>query len=139
MKEAIYADGLAIRCSKEYISTADYRLQLVLQEIQAWTKAWLVRINVKKDNIHSDLSIQATTKVKPQINSKPLRADDSPTYLGVTLDRRLTLRNQVYKNQAKAKVRMSLMKKLAGTCWGQISVSGRSCMLDESALCWRMA
>ena len=57
-------------------------------------------------------------KVKLQINSQPIRADDSPTYLGVTLDRRPTLKNQMHKNQARAKINTTVMRMLAGTCWG---------------------
>ena len=71
-----------------------YGLQLALQEIQAWTNTWLLVINEKKEKkttytVFSLSNLQP--KVKLKINSQPLKADESLTYLGVTLDRRLTL------------------------------------------------
>ena len=76
--------------AKEHISTANYRLQLALQEIRAWTNALLLRINEKKTTCTVFSLSDQQPQVKLQINSQPLRADDSPTYLGVTLDRRVS-------------------------------------------------
>nr|KAG5700956.1 hypothetical protein BaRGS_034241 [Batillaria attramentaria] len=45
-------------------------------------------------------------------------SEDAPTYLGVTLDRRLTWKNQLQRNQARAKIRLALTKKLSSTQWG---------------------
>ena len=116
VKGAIYADDIA--GAAKNTSSVNYRLQFALQEIQAWTKAWLVRINEKKE-IHTVFSLSnQQPKVKLQINSQPLKTDDLPTYLGVALGRRLTWRNQIHKNQTRPKLRMTLMKMLAGTCWG---------------------
>ena len=56
--------------------------------------------------------------MKLQINGHTLQAEDSPTYLGITLDRRLTWKKHLQKTQAKAKQRLNLMKKLSGTQWG---------------------
>ena len=47
-----------------------------------------------------------------KLNGQTLHQEDAPTYLGVTLDRRLTWENQLKKNQARAKIRLALMKKL---------------------------
>ena len=45
---AIYADDLALWCSEEYITTANYRLQQALQVIESWARSWLVKVNEKK-------------------------------------------------------------------------------------------
>ena len=57
-------------------------------------------------------------KATLHINGHTLLAEDNPTYLGMTFDKRLTWKQQTQKAQAKAKVRLALMKKLAGTTWG---------------------
>ena len=45
---AIYADDLALWCSDEHLTTANYRLQQALNILEGWTKPWLVKINPKK-------------------------------------------------------------------------------------------
>jgi ribonuclease HI len=118
VKGAMYADDLALWCSEEHVSTANYRLKLALQEIEKWTKAWLVKINAKKTTYTLFTLSNRPQKVSLQLGNEALQEEDTPTYLGVTLDRRLTWKHQLQKNQTKAKIRMALMKKLAGTNWG---------------------
>ena len=48
MQGAIYADDLALWCSEEYVSAANYRIQLALQVMTTWTRSWLVKINEKR-------------------------------------------------------------------------------------------
>ena len=120
VKGAIYADDLAIWCSEEHISTANYRLNLALKEIEAWTKSWLVKLNERKTTFTLfTLSPKPQTKdVKLTVNSHQLKEEEFPTYLGVTLDRRLTWKTHLDKSLTRSKLRMTLMKKLAGTTWG---------------------
>ena len=94
-----------------------FLLQLALQEIEAWTKSWLVKINERKTTYTIFTLSTHPQKVKLKVNSHELQENELPTYLGVTLDRRLTWKNQLHKSQARAKIRMALMKKLAGTNW----------------------
>lgn len=118
VKGAIYADDLAIWCSEEHLSTANYRLNMALREIEAWTNKWQVKINERKTTytIFSLSSLEQKANLK--FNSHELQHEDTPTYLGVTLDRRLTWKHQLQKSQARAKGRLALMKKLSGTQWG---------------------
>ena len=59
---AIYADDLALWCSEEYVSTANYRLQLALQVMETRTRSWLVKINEKENNLHHILTLYPTTQ-----------------------------------------------------------------------------
>ena len=93
--------------------TANYRLQQALQVI----KSWLVKVNEKKTFTIFSLSNQKHS-VHLKLNGQTLHQEDTPTYLGVTLDRRLTWKNQLQKNQARAKIRLASMKKLSCTEWG---------------------
>ena len=110
---AIYADDLVPWCSDEHLSTANY-----------WTKRWLVKINLGRP--------PTLSSAFQQRNSRPtcistarlcLLAEDTPTYLGVTLDKQLTWKQQTEKAEARAKVPLALMKKLAGTTWGADTVA----------------
>ena len=44
--------------------------------------------------------------------------EEHPTYLGVTLDRQLSLKNHIKNIKNKALRRLQLLKRLAGTTWG---------------------
>ena len=57
-------------------------------------------------------------KANLYINGQALLAEDNPTYLGMTFDKRLTWKQQTEKAQARAKLRLALMKKFAVTTWG---------------------
>ncbi|RUS82318.1 hypothetical protein EGW08_009908 [Elysia chlorotica] len=57
-------------------------------------------------------------KVTLKLNGQALPAEDNPTYLGVTFDKRLTWKEQTEKAEARAKARLAIMKKLSGTQWG---------------------
>ena len=115
---AIYADDLALWCCEEYITTANYRLQQALQVIEAWARTWLVKVNEKKTTFTIFSLSNQKHSVHLKLNGQTQQQEDTPTYLGVTLDRRLTWKNQLQKNQARAKIRLALMKKLSCTEWG---------------------
>ena len=87
---AIYADDLALWCSEEYVPTADYRLQLALQVMETGTRSWLVKISEKKTIYTISLLSAQQHIIKLKISSQELHSDDSPAYLGLTLDRRMT-------------------------------------------------
>ena len=53
-----------------------------------------------------------------EIQGKALQKEEIPTYLGVVLDPKLTLNEQMKKVETKAKNRLKLVKKLASTSWG---------------------
>ena len=50
-----------------------------------------------------------------ELNGQTLHHEDTPTYLGITLDQRFTWKNQLQKNQASVKIQLALMKKLSCT------------------------
>ena len=101
---AIYADDLVLWCSKEHLSTANYRLQQALNTLEGWTKWWLVRINPRKTT-YTIFSLSTwEQKATLHINGQTLLAEDNPIYLGVTFDKRLTWKQQTEKAEARAKV-----------------------------------
>ena len=120
---AIYADDLVLWCSEEHLSTANYRMQQALNTLEGWTNQWLVKINSRKTTYTIFSLSTKEQKATLHINGQTLLAEDNPTYLGVTFDKRLTCRQQTKKAEARAKMRLALMKKLAGTTWGADTVT----------------
>ena len=56
--------------------------------------------------------------VNLKINQEQNPKQETPTYLGVKLDRCLTWAPQIAKMEGNAIKKMSVMKKLSGTKWG---------------------
>ena len=115
---AIYADDLVLWCSEEHLTTANYRLQEALKILETWTKKWLVKVNSRKTTYTIFSLSPREQKATLKLSGQTLLAEDNPTYLGVTFDKRLTWKQQTEKAEARAKVRLALMKKLTGTSWG---------------------
>ncbi|KAK7108830.1 hypothetical protein V1264_016494 [Littorina saxatilis] len=91
-------------------------MQEALKVLEDWTKKWLVNINTRKTT-YTIFSL-SPKELKVKLCGQTLQADNTPTYLGVTFDRRLTWKQQTEKVEARAKLRLALMKKLTGTTWG---------------------
>lgn len=115
---ALYADDLVLWATEEYATTATYRMQLALDKLTAWAQDWCITINREKS---SATLFTLSTKQQPgrlKMGDSPLRFEDQQTYLGVTFDRRLTWKHHVESAEAKARRKLSIMRKLAGTQWG---------------------
>jgi hypothetical protein len=48
----------------------------------------------------------------------PLKIEEQQTYLGVTFNKRMTWKQHITSAEAKARRKMNIMRKLAGTKWG---------------------
>ena len=115
---ALYADDLVLWSTEEYATTATYRMQQALDMLTAWTNTWCVTINKEKS---SATLFTLSTKARGgplRLEETPLRYEDQQTYLGVTFDKRLTWKQHVQSAEAKARRKLNIMRKLAGTEWG---------------------
>ena len=118
ISRALHADDLAAWHAAETLRAATIRMQDTLDHISKWANDWGVQINTRKT-----VSTCFSLAKKPEtytlhLNGQELPHEDTPTYLGATLDRTLTWNVQIQKTAENATRRLSLMKKLAGTSWG---------------------
>ena len=115
---AMYADDLVLWRAEESIYVAKNRIQQALDVLYEWTKRWMVRLNADKTT-YSVFSLSPNQKkVVLKINGECLKRELSPTYLGITFDRRLTWKSHIEKAEKKAKTRLTIVRKLAGSKWG---------------------
>lgn len=115
---ALYADDLVLWCSEEYATTATYRIQIALENVAAWAESWCVTINREKSTA---TLFTLSTKAKPgklTLGNATLRYEDQQTYLGVTFDKRMTWKHHINQAEGKARRKLNIMRKLAGTTWG---------------------
>ena len=118
IKAALYADDLVIWCKEKHATTATYRMQQAADKLNAWAENWCVSINKEKS---STTLFTLSTKQKAgtiRLGGTPLREDDEATYLGVTFDRRQTWKTHIARAEAKARRKLAILRKLAGTTWG---------------------
>ena len=118
MKASLYADDLVMWCTEEHASTATYRMQLAAEKLTEWAQKWCVSINKEKS---STTLFTLSTKQKPgsiKFGDTVLKQEAEPTFLGITLDQRLSWKPHIQKTEAKARRKLAIMRKLAGTSWG---------------------
>ena len=96
-------------------------MQDALNNTSKWAKDWCVTINSFK-TVSTCFSLSnAPEIIKLTVDNKQIPQEDTPTYLGVRLDRKLTWNPHIKETERRATKRLSLMKKLAGTKWGASS------------------
>ncbi|KAK7093816.1 hypothetical protein V1264_007506 [Littorina saxatilis] len=93
-------------------------MQLAADRLAAWADEWCVAINKEKSSttLFTLSSKQKTGTIK--LGDTPLRSDDEATYIGVTFDKKQTWKPHIHNAEAKARRKLAIMRKLAGTSWG---------------------
>ena len=120
VENALYADDLVMWHTSKFSNLNRRRLNQDLTHLGNFCEEWKLTINTTK-TVYSIFSLSPTvSKEKPviTIQGNQIQKEENPTYLGVTLDSSLTLREQMNKVKKKAKGRLKLVKKLASTSWG---------------------
>ncbi|GFS18807.1 RNA-directed DNA polymerase from mobile element jockey-like [Elysia marginata] len=117
---AMYADDMAMWAIEEYTGTAQTRLRMAPDALRTWTEKWLMNINPEKTTFTTfTLSTKSqTVGLRLKIGEHQLREEPSPTYRGVTFDKRLTWKALTDKCQKSGILRTGLLRRLAGTQWG---------------------
>ena len=117
ISRALHADDFAMWNASESTPTATVRMQEALNNTSKWARDWGVTINSLK-TVATCFSLSNTTvNLKLTINKQQIPQEDTPTYLGVKLDKRLTWRPHIQETERRATRRLSLMKK---TGWHQV-------------------
>ena len=115
---ALYADDLVLWCKEEHSTTATYRMQQAAGKLAAWADEWCVKINKEKSST-TLFTLSAKQKAGPiKLGDTALKNEEEATYLGVTFDKKQTWRPHIQKAEAKARRKLAILRKLAGTNWG---------------------
>ena len=118
VSKALHADDFAAWSAAEHLASAGHRMQEALNHIEVWASDWGVDINISKtvSTVFSLSPLPETASLK--LNGRQLEKEDTPTYLGVKLDKRLTWNPHLKDIERRAIRKLAIMKKLAGTSWG---------------------
>ena len=110
VSNTLHADDLAVWSSSKHTSAAAYRLQQSVNGIEQWTKDWGLEIN----RVKTVSTVFSLSSSKEELNIKlgdtVLPQEDTPTFLGVKLDKRLTWRPHIKDLAVKGIKRLGLMR-----------------------------
>jgi len=118
INNALHADDFAVWNAADHLTTASYRMQEAMDQVETWATDWGVEVSVTKtvSTVFSLSTKPETAKLK--IGESEITQEDTPTYLGVKLDKRLSWNPHLKETEKKAVRKLAILKKLAGTSWG---------------------
>ena len=83
-----------------------------------WTLDWGLEINISKTN-NTPLSISTSKEqIKLRLKDEIVPQIDTPTFLGVKLDKRLTWKPRIENMERSSLQKLVLTRKLAANTWG---------------------
>ncbi|XP_034478912.1 uncharacterized protein LOC117785087 [Drosophila innubila] len=112
-----YADDTVIMCASDVPASAVRENQSYLVHFSQWAKKWAININPSKTGhiIFTLRKLNDTDKRRsPLINGELAPCVNAQTYLGVTLDRKLTLEHHVKKLKIRVRARECKLMWLIG-------------------------
>ena len=120
VSKALFADDLVIWTTEKYPILARAKLRKALSIIGTYCNFWKLKINSQKSvySIFSKSHIHAARNLNLTLNDNPINKEENPAYLGVCLDRQLTMNRFIQNLKDKASRRLNLIKCLATTSWG---------------------
>ena len=100
VSNTLHADDLAVWSAYEYTSSA-YRIQEAVNKVEQWTNDWGLQISeVKSQTTVFSLS-NSKEKVTIKLGDKTLPQVETPTFLGVKLDTRLSWKPHIEDMERK--------------------------------------
>ena len=120
LEKALYADDLVLWHTSKHPNVSRRRINEELILLGRYCDEWKLKINYTK-TVYSVFTLSSKVAKQKQtimIQGHQLEKDENPVYLGVKLDTRLTLKDQLKDIKKKANNRLKLLKRLASTSWG---------------------
>ena len=115
-----YADDLALACRNRKKEDVTLRMQAKVDKVVSWSQQARLTLNAAKCEVafFSIDNAESQCRTKITINGVPPSCTPSPTFLGVTYDRRMTFGTQVKKVCQQMLRRTNLLRVVGGTTWG---------------------
>ena len=115
-----YADDLALACRGRKKEDVALKMQAEVDKVVSWIRQARLTLNAAKCEAAFFSLDNAEAQWRPQItiNGVPPSCTPSPTFLGITYDRRMTFGTQVKKVCQLMLRRTNLLRVVGGTTWG---------------------
>ena len=119
-EKTLFADDLTLWHTDKQVGTSAYLLNRDLKRLENYCNKWKLLINTTKTvyTVFSNSPKISKREAPIEIGGKQLMKEPNPVYLGVTLDRQLTLKQHLQIVKEKSTQRLNIIKRLASTKWG---------------------
>ncbi|XP_039291190.1 uncharacterized protein LOC111047100 [Nilaparvata lugens] len=127
-----YADDWVLATGSKSFEEAEEVLTQDLEKLGRYFRQWRLKPNASKTEVscfHLNNKL-AKKELKIQFENTLLLHNSTPKYLGVTLDRTLSLKAHLTKTAEKLRTRNNVVQKLCGTSWGASASTLRSTALS---------
>ena len=118
VSNTLHADDLAVWSTSEYTTSSAYRIQEAVNKVEQWTNDWGLQISEVKTQATVFSLSTSKEKVAIKLGDKTLPQVETPTFLGVKLDTRLSWKPHIEDMEKKGTKKLAVLKKLSGTHWG---------------------
>ncbi|GFS18314.1 reverse transcriptase-like protein [Elysia marginata] len=119
-EKALYADDLVMWHTNKHPGINARLLNEDLDRLQNYCDKWKLKISSSKTvySVFTKSHIVAKKNIRLSLRGTNLKKEEIPIYLGVKLDRQLTLKEHIQDLRGRANKRLQLVKRLASTSWG---------------------
>jgi hypothetical protein len=117
---SLYADDVAVWAQSRDKTEAARLVEVAVQKVSDWSEGVRLSLSVSKCEVAFFSSSTHEAKFVPQValRGTPLRVTEAPVFLGVTLDRTLSMTRHASKVCGKITKRCRLIRALAAKDWG---------------------
>ena len=115
----IYADDLCITAQYPTFQEVEQIIEEALGELTHYYRSDSLRANPDKKQVTAFHLRNKEAKRSPQVSWREMYLEntDTPKYLGVTLDRKLSYKTHIHTTKMKVATRNNLLKTLANSRW----------------------
>ena len=97
----LHADDLAVSSASKYTTSSTYRIQEAVKEVEQWTNDWGLQISEVKTQVTVFSLSPSKEKVTIKLGDKTLPQVETPTFLGIKLDTRLSWKPLIEDTEEK--------------------------------------
>ena len=125
VSNTLHAYDLAVWSASEYTTSSAYRIQEAVNKVEQWTNDWDLQISEVKTQATVFSLSASKEKVSIKLGDKTLPQVETPTFLGVKLDTRLSWKPHIEDMEKKKGIKkLAVLKKIV---WNTLG-----CQLQDS-------
>ena len=116
----LFADDLAVATQDSDVGKAREVSQQAAIEIESWASKWKMKLAAEKSEtmLFTQWGKETDMEVPITLNGEVIKTSKQVTFLGVTLDRKLSFSKHVQGLRQKVKQRLRQLSALSGRTWG---------------------